>query len=420
MRYAHEFLEKSQQSFEGIPPQDFISFLEPKLQYPSTLDGIAERLDNQEPLKVKMGLDPTGPEIHLGHIVPMRVLDLFNRAGHTIDLIFGDFTAKIGDPTGRSTGRQAVSDEQIAQNVSMYNRQIEGYFDATSPNVSVRRNSEWLGVLALSDFFSYLQGLNLSEATQRKDFRERINNGRPVTLAEVTYGLMQGIDSVHLETDVEVGGIDQLLNVQQARTVQSQRGQRPEEILLTPIIEGTGKDGRKMSKSYGNYVAAKSEPKDMFGKIMSVPDWHILPYIVAFAPVRKEELFKLQQDVENNPFEAKKQLATFVVALSVGSIDEGLKQRDSFERQFSQRQVRDEDIEKIKWIDGVTLRQVLLSTGAYRSNREIGRLAQGGAIKVDGHKVSPENLDTFIKEGVKISVGKRHNYRPVGELNDDN
>ena len=411
MLRADVYFEKNKEPLSGITPDEFVDLVEPKLEYDLSLGHIKERLDNNETLRVKMGIDPTGPDVHIGHAVPIRVLDLFSRAGHDVDLIFGDFTAKIGDPSGRDSARKVLTDNEIAVNVASYREQVQNFFDTNAENVHIHRNSTWLGRMALHETFEYLQMVNLSEATQRKDFRERMQKGSAVTLAEAMYGTLQGIDSVHLRSDVELGGIDQLLNVQQARSVQRSRGQNPEDILLTPIIEGTSGDGRKMSKSYDNYVATTASADDIFGKIMSIPDTLIVPYAVAFAPVNKQDIQGLTAAAQDSPLEIKKQLATYLAATSTGSLEQGELARENFERRFSRKEISRDDLTEVVVAPQNSVLSALISTGGFKSNSEVRRLAAGGGIKLNGQKLTEDELLQQVDEGQTILVGKRRGFR---------
>lgn len=411
MLRADVYFERNKESLSGITPGEFVDLVEPKLEYDLSLEHIKEKLDNNETLRVKMGIDPTGPDVHIGHAVPIRVLDLFSRAGHDVDLIFGDFTAKIGDPSGRDSARRVLTDDEIAVNVASYREQVQNFFDTSAENVRIHRNSTWLGRMALHETFEYLQMVNLSEATQRKDFRERMQRGSAVTLAEAMYGTLQGIDSVHLRSDVELGGIDQLLNVQQARNVQRSRGQNPEDILLTPIIEGTSGDGRKMSKSYDNYVATTASADDIFGKIMSIPDTLIVPYAVAFAPINKQDILGLTAAAQDSPLEIKKQLATYLAATSTGSLEQGELARENFERRFSRKEISRDDLTEVVVAPQNSVLSALIATGGFKSNSEVRRLAAGGGIRLNGRKLTEDELLQQVDEGQTILVGKRRGFR---------
>ncbi len=210
--FSEVAFKRSYESLEGIHSSDLMSLISIKTLQAITFEGVKKSLESGAKLNVKFGTDPTGPDLHLGHIVPIRILDIFRRAGHNIDLIFGDFTAKIGDPTDRASDRSVLTDEQIKENMDTFRDQVDKYFNTRTDNVRVHQNSSWLGKMTLPEIFEYLQAINLTEATQRNDFRERMKNGRAVSLAETIYGTLMGIDSVLLNTNVEIGGVDQLLN----------------------------------------------------------------------------------------------------------------------------------------------------------------------------------------------------------------
>ena len=406
MSFSEKWFNRSNESLEGISTDEFIGYVQPKTQEAITMDGIRDQLDSGRPLNVKFGTDPTGPDLHLGHVVPIRVLDLFSRAGHNIDLVFGDFTAKVGDPSGRSNERPLLSDSTISENVSTFRDQVDKYFDTHTSNVKVSNNSAWLDEMSLSDVFEYLQETNLSEAVQRRDFRKRILAGKAISLAEAFYPTMMGIDSVELKTDIEIGGIDQLLNFQQTRKVQRNQGQVPEDVIMTPILEGTSGGGVKMSKSLGNYVPLNATPDEVYGKMMSIPDDIILNYITAFAPVHTDEVSRLKQSIESRPLEMKKQLATYLAALSISNMDDGLAARERFERRFARKEFTEDDMEKL--VSGSALIYSLTATGKYKSRNEIRRLAKQGGIKLDGTPVSEDEvMSTIPPAGAIITVGKR-------------
>jgi tyrosyl-tRNA synthetase len=294
---------------------------------------VKSSLDNIGSLKVKFGTDPTGPELHLGHAVPLRLLELFRRTGHTIDIVFGDFTAGIGDPSDRISDRPILSKEQIARNVETFSEQVAPFVDTKSPNVRLHRNSDWISKLTLADFFGVLTDVRLSDATQRDDFRYRSRTGDSVRMSEVLYATLMGVDSIHLGSDLEIGGTDQLLNFMQARKLMFAKGLDPEMILVTPMIQGTDGSGSKMGKSNGNYIPVLAPSDETYGKVMSIPDKLILPYMKAFAPVHEKDAGWLESLVYNNPHRAKKDLARYITSLSTG--EEGASEAsDRFHRRF--------------------------------------------------------------------------------------
>ena len=404
---------RSNESLEGINTPDFMSLVTPKLESAITLSGLQRRLEEGEPLNVKFGTDPTGPELHLGHMVPMRLLDIFRRAGHNIDILFGDFTAQIGDPSGRTEMRATLSTQQIETNMADYTNQINGYLKVDGENVRTYRNSNWLGQMALAEAMSFMQSVSLAEATQRKDFRERMSAGQSVSLAEAMYGTLTGIDSVNLESDVEIGGIDQLLNFQQARMVQNASGQPQEEILMTPILVGIAGDGRKMSKSFGNYIPAGADANEMFGKVMSIPDELIMPYWTAFAPISAVELKNVQRFIETDPLESKKQLASYLVSVSKSSSEAGDEAREEFEKRFSKRDYQSiQDVEKVAFGDEASIVPTLASARD-TSNSQILRLFKAGAVKVIDENNSPKTAESpadllsLITPGCRVKIGRQ-------------
>lgn len=285
------------------------------------------------PLVVKFGIDPTAANIHIGHVVPMMLVKAFLKKGHDVKIVIGDFTARIGDPSGRSTERAALTNETIMDNLKTYKEQI-GMF-VNLDKVEICLNSNWINKLTPADLFGFLQMISLTQATQRKDFKTRIENGSAVSLAEVCYGPLMGIDSFVLNADIEIGGVDQLLNFMQCRDIMEKKGMKPEIALMTPILEGTSNDGRKMSKSFGNAIAVLEDDEEKFGKFMSINDDLILPYFKCFAFINDSDLAELDSFVKAEPNEAKKQLATFFIAMQHHDMNAGETARLAFERKFS-------------------------------------------------------------------------------------
>jgi tyrosyl-tRNA synthetase len=412
-RFDQQFCARILELWDGIESDEFVGFLLPKCQEVITPERLCQKIVEQPVLKVKFGIDPTASEIHIGHVVPIMLLRQFAKAGHHIDFIIGDFTARVGDPTARDTGRTPLSPEQIVKNMQTYTSQIGKYIDLRV--LHIHHNAEWLNPMTLQEIFAIFQQINLSEAMQREDFRARMRNEQAVSLAEVCYGVLMGIDSVHLKTHVEVGGIDQLLNFQQCRKIMRQSGMDEEVILMTPILEGTSGDGKKMSKSYGNYIAVNATHADKFGKIMSIPDRLIGQYFRCFADVHERELEKLDVFIAENPLEAKKQLATLIIALETKHIDDGLRERESFERKFSQKRIRDEDCVELAEDANTPILDALLKSGQFKSKGELRRLFEQQAVRTvseDGEiTLSPETVISQI-HGV-VRVGKRRFFQFV-------
>ena len=403
-RFDEKYLERSKESWDKISSEEFLGFLIPKAEQILSKDSLKEVLLSGRKLNIKLGIDPTGKDIHLGHLVPIMVLRQFLRAGHKIHLIIGDFTARVGDPSGRTTSRKALTASDIKDNQKTYIAQINRYIK--TGKLKIHHNADWLEKVKLSDFFGILERINLSEALQRDDFRTRIKNGQGVSLSEACYGILMAIDSVELKTDIEVGGVDQLLNFQQARQIMPFYGLKEEVAFTVPILEGTSGDGRKMSKSFENYIAVTASPEEKFGKIMSIPDKLILSYFVSFADVHERELEELREFITAEPMEAKKQLATFIAALEFGDIKKGLEEREKFERKFSKEIISDEDCMEIEIKDGVSVLEMLFETGQFESKGEIRRLFGEKSVR----NLSEDNilsLDYSPMAGEKIRVGKR-------------
>jgi tyrosyl-tRNA synthetase len=412
-KFDEKLFERINQSWEGMEADEFIGFLRPKIKDVLTEEEFRNRLKNGGKLRVKFGIDPTARDIHLGHIVPILVLRQFVQAGHHVDFIIGDFTARIGDPSGRDTARTPLTTENIVANQLTYQEQIGKYLDMSK--ISVHKNSDWLLGVSLDKFFAILQSLNLAQATQREDFRSRARNQQGVSLAEVCYGVLMGIDSVQLNSDIEIGGIDQLLNFQQCRTVMSACGLKEEVVLTTPILEGIAGDGKKMSKSYGNYIAVNASLEDKFGKIMSIPDRLILDYFCLFTLIKESEVPELKQFIAANPLEAKKQLATLVVAWETSNLDLARSERERFERKFSERVIQDEDITTLKVKAGETLLNALFSSGKFNSRSELRRLFSENAIKEFGQTESVIPLEKVVESAISVRAGRRKFFKVIPE-----
>lgn len=397
-RYDELLFARFNEDWHNLPTAKMLSLLQVKTQVtlPAKLSPDALR----GKLRVKFGIDPTGADIHIGHLCPIFVLNIFLKCGHHVDFVIGDFTARIGDPSGRNTERAMISDAQIAKNFATYTQQIAPYINIDK--LSVRHNSEWLSKYSLSDFLAVLQKIKLSTATQREDFRNRIEN---VSLAEVTYAVLMGLDSVNLQTDVEIGGLDQLLNFSQCRLVQEIYNQKPETAFCTPILEGLSGDGRKMSKSYNNYIAVVSSPTDQFGKFMSLPDSLLLKYYQAFGYLYQEELPDLVEFIKNDPLEAKKQLATYFVSLTSNNLEVGRNERENFERKFSKRELSDADFVRVSVPANTTLLNAIDASHKFASKGEIKRLILSGAVTEIATKEKLK-IDFIVTKNVKIKVGK--------------
>jgi tyrosyl-tRNA synthetase len=413
LRYDELLFKRHCESWLGISPDELLEFIEPKCQEMLTRNELVSRLKEGRPLRVKFGIDPTGSQVHMGHLVPMLLLNQFGKAGHRVDFIVGGFTARIGDPSWRDSARVPLTLEEIDANMRSYRGQVEKFVDVS--RFTFHNNADWIDPLTPRELFEYLQCVSLSEATQRDDFRNRMKQSQGVSLAEVCYGILMGVDSVHLKSDIELGGVDQLLNFQQCRSLMRQRGQKEEVVLMTPILEGTAGDGRKMSKSFGNYIALSEEPKDKFGKVMSIPDSLLMQYYKAFADVRSSELDSLKAFCAQSPFEAKKQLASLVVALGDG-LEAGLKEREEFERFFSKKVIDTEASVPLKIGGAGSVFEALAASGEFASKSELRRLfEQKGVKRIEGADELALSLADTPIVGQIVKVGKRKVFKLVSE-----
>lgn len=294
-----------------------------------------------DPVVVKLGIDPTSTDVHLGHVVPVLMLSRFQRMGYTAVLIIGDFTAKIGDPSGRSTERPTLTDAVIEANLATYRDQIAPFFDFD--RAQLRRNGDWLSQIRLSELLGVLARIPVSQALQRDDFRQRLSAGSGLAMSEFLYSVVMALDSVEIAATVELGGVDQLLNLQMGRTVMEIHGQPPQLVVTLPLIEGIDGTGKKMSKSLGNYIALSDPPADVFGKVMSIPDRLTVPYLRAWTEWDDAEIAVVEARVVDHsvhPMDLKKLLAGEVVAV-LTDVDTAMAARRDWTAQFSTRTIGD-------------------------------------------------------------------------------
>ncbi len=390
--------------------KDLLPLLRPKCKEIIKEEELKKLLSKKSKLRVKLGVDPTGSELHLGHAVPLMLLNIFERAGHQVHFIIGDFTAQIGDPAGRLEKRKELSRKDVEQNMKSYRTQIAPLINLKE--VTIRRNSEWLGSMKLESFFKVLGAVSFGDMAQREDFRARIKLGAGVSLREANYAVLMGIDSLETKADIEVGGIDQMLNFMETRDIMSAAGSIPEVVLMTPILEGTAGDGRKMSKSFNNYVALSASAEEQFGQIMSIPDKLILSYFISFGDIYENEIEKLDEAISKDPFALKKELGLLVVSLLHGEKDahEALQ---NFERRFSKKEYSKEDETLIR---ASLPRGVLEALGdAYgkelSKNKIRALLDQGGVRKMTAGGDMRLAAGDSIGDGDLIKVGRRSLFR---------
>jgi tyrosyl-tRNA synthetase len=330
----------------------------------------------------KFGIDPTGAEVHLGHAVPMLILSRFQRMGHQVVFIVGDMTAKIGDPSGRSDERPALTDEDIARNLATYREQVTPFFDFE--RAQFRHNGDWLRQITLPRIIEITAQIPVSMPLQREDFRKRLEAGQGLSLAELMYSVVMALDSVETNCDLEVGGIDQFLNMQMCRRVMDICGQTPELVVATSLIEGTDGTGAKMSKSKGNYVPLTAPPGEIFGKIMSVPDRVVEPYFRALSEWLDSELAVTSERLTAgtlHPMDLKKILAGEVSA-AIHGVDAAMKAREEFVAHFSKRTFSEvEDLPTITDLNQ-SVTDVVKALGFAKSNSDVRRVAQQNGLRL--------------------------------------
>jgi len=365
-----------------------------------------KKLAGKKSLRVKFGVDPTAPDLHLGHTVPLNALRRFQDAGHTAVLIIGDFTAAIGDPSGRSETRPALPPEAVEKNAQTYLSQVFGVLD--EKKTEVRRNSEWLTPIFRDSFnpaadprrtlLSLLMGNTVQQLIEREDFSKRLKDGSPLSLFELLYPIMQGYDSVAVESDVELGGTDQLFNLLMGRKLQQDFKHPPQVVVTLPLLEGT--DGvRKMSKTYGNFIALNDAPDEMFGKIMSVPDDLMWKY---FQLLTSEDTAPLKS---GHPMEAKKRLAGLLTEKYHGA-GRAAEARARFEKVFSRREDPDQAPEHRVSRSPLRMSDLLVEAGLAPSKNEARRLLGQGAVSIAGETVS-DDRELAVHSPVLVKVGKR-------------
>ena len=358
------------------------------------------------PLIVKLGLDPTAPDIHLGHTVVLRKLKLFQDFGHKVIILIGDFTARIGDPTGKSVTRPPLTEEQVITNAKTYQEQIFKVLDPEK--TEVRFNSEWLSKLDFADVLKLASKYTVARMLERDDFHKRYTEGRPISIHEFMYPLMQGYDSIALKADVEFGGTDQTFNLLMGRHLQGEEGMAEQTIITMPILEGL--DGvQKMSKSLGNYIGISEAPSEMYGKAMSIPDELMMRYFMLVTDMSIEEQEQLSKDLESgtaHPRDVKMKLAHTIVRLYHGEEAANFGQEE-FVRVF-QKHAMPTDIPEYKVAiteEPVFVPQLLSNAGLTASNGEARRSIKAGAFKIDGEKCNEEHI--VLKDGMVLQVGKR-------------
>jgi len=366
---------------------------------------LAESAKTPRQLRVKLGLDPTSPDIHLGHTVVLRKMRQFQDLGHKAVLIIGDYTARIGDPSGQNTTRPMLTSEQIEQNAKTYLDQAGRILDMSGEKLEVRNNSDWLEKLTLMEMIQIASKKTVAQMLQRDSFKKRLQADIDVYTHEFLYPLMQGYDSVMVKSDVELGGTDQTFNNLVGRDIQRAYGQNPQIVITMPILIGL--DGtEKMSKSKGNYIGVTDEPNDMFGKIMSISDEMMENYFTLLTDVPSGKIAELVNPDKTHPKQAKVLLGKTIVAQFY---DEATAEAAAvqFEKVFAQGQLPDE-IEEITVAAGpIMAGKLLLHCRLVLSGGEGKRMIKQSAVSIDGNKISDPNVEIKPTDGMVIQVGKR-------------
>jgi len=362
---------------------------------------LAAKLAEGRPLRIKLGMDPTAPDLHLGHTITLKKLREFQRRGHTVIFLVGDFTAMIGDPTGRSEARKPLSPEQIRINAETYQQQVSKVLDLS--RTEIRFNSEWMNQVDTRKLIEIAAKLSVARMLERDDFEKRLARQEPLFLHELLYPLVQGYDSVALHADVEVGGTDQKFNMLVARDLQRDYAQSPQVVMTMPLLEGL--DGvRKMSKSYGNYVGVSDQAEDMFGKIMSISDKLTSRYFELLTDLTPDQKAAINSGAMH-PMEAKKLLARLVVREYHGATAAETA-RNYFESKFQRREVPD-DVPVFKLSQTLWICELMKQLHFASSTSEARRLLGQGAVRVDGHTVSDVNFRFVPGQHRILEVGKR-------------
>ncbi len=357
---------------------------------------LRQKLAAGKPLRVKLGVDPTAPDLHLGHTVLLNKLRAFQELGHTIVFIIGDFTARIGDPSGRSETRPMMNEDAILKNAQTYQDQVFKILDRARTEIVF--NSHWLYPLGLEGLLQLAGKYTVARMLERDDFEKRYQSDTPISVVEFLYPLLQAYDSVAVRADVELGGSDQKFNLLVGREIQRDYGQPPQVVVTMPLLEGT--DGvRKMSKSYGNYIALNDRPQDMFGKLMSISDDLMYRY---YELLTAHDLKKIK---EAHPRLAKANLAEEITARYQGKAA-ALAAREEFDKVFSQRNLPGNIEEYASPVAETTLVELLVAAGLAPSKNEARRLIDQGGVKIDGEKAGGDSRIAIRKEMI-IQVGKR-------------
>ena len=373
---------------------------------------IERSIKKNTPLNIKLGCDPSRPDLHLGHSVVLRKLRQFQDIGHTAILIVGDFTGMIGDPSGRNKSRPPMTLQETRQNGETYFQQASKIL--SPKNLRIVYNSDWLGKMSFEEVIKLASKYTVARMLERDDFEKRYHTEEPISVHEFLYPLAQAMDSVAIQADVELGGTDQKFNLLVGRDIQREYNIEPQIILTMPLLVGT--DGvEKMSKSLGNYIAITDTPDEMYGKTLSIPDSLIYDYFVLTTNVQESDLKNIKKELESksvNPRDLKRKLAREIVTL-YHSHEAAVQAEENFDRVFIRKEVP-EEIEEVTLTNSgsqLTVFQLLVNIGAAKSNNEARRLVNQGGVVIDGSKVVDPNTPVNLSAPLILKVGKRKFYK---------
>lgn len=381
-------------------------------------DGLAKKLSLGRPLNIKLGFDPTAPDLHLGHAVVLRKMRDFQQAGHNIIVIIGDFTARIGDPTGRNVTRPPLTHDQVVENAATYVAQLSKVLDVSK--IQVRFNAEWLGQMKFDDLIKLVSHVTLGQMMQRHDFRTRYEEGKAIAMHELLYPILQGYDSVMIDADVEIGGTDQLFNCMVGKMLQDAMGKKYSQVVVCmPLLRGL--DGHeKMSKSKHNYISLTEDAENMFGKTMSIPDDLLPEYIDLATHFSADEKAHLKAELASgqaNPVEIKKAVARAIVT-TYHSAEVAAEAQDAFARKVQKKSLHDDDFMPRTLADcgltpAATLLDVCQAVLPDKSRSELRRLAEGGGVKINGEKVGDLTIPLTKAAPLpfNLQIGKRDLFR---------
>lgn len=359
-----------------------------------TREELLKKLQTGRPLRVKLGCDPTAPDLHLGHSVVLRKLRQFQDLGHKAVLIIGDYTARVGDPTGQNKTRPMLSPDDIERNARTYFEQAGKILDTAPDKLEIRRNSEWLAKMTFADVIRLTGKMTVARMLERDTFEKRHKAGEPIGVHEFLYPLMQGYDSVVIKADVELGGTDQTFNNLVGRDLQRDAGQEPQVVMILPILEGL--DGvEKMSKSKGNYIGLNDPPKDMFGKTMSISDELMARWYARL----------LGKKPEGHPMQAKKALARALVEQYHGP-EAARRAAEDWDKQFSKHDYRDVAETLTVPAGQIWIVELIEKTGRFKSRSEIRRVIQQGGVTLDGQKITDDKARVTVCDGQILKAGK--------------